>query len=168
MNRLITMAVAITALLVFAVPAMAWTPEECDSWYDQYGKSHEDCKPPETTPPPTTEVPPPPVVEVPPVVPPVVVPPVTEVTTTPETPTVPESTVQQETPDTPKEIAAKGKNKPTPNNSDTLAAAEFQTRQVSTAQAGQLPYTGLPAGLLALAGASMLAAGYTLRRRMVR
>ena len=164
MNRLITMAVAITALLVFAVPAMAWTPQECE----EISYNHPDCKQPTPETPPTettpTPIPPPPT---PPPTPPEV-PPVTEVPTTPETPTVPEITVEQETPDTQQEITAKGKNKPTPNNSDTLPAARFQTRQVSTAQAGQLPYTGLPAGLLALAGASMLAAGYTLRRRMVR
>jgi len=167
MTKYVVTALAVVAL-AFPVSAAAWEPEDCPT-----PMTHPHCVeffPPENLGPETT----PPVVTAP-VAPPVVTPPATppEVVTPPET--VPETTVLEEeaTPEAP----AKDEKVPQKNTggkvevrkapTDTVTRSErlgVPTQVVNATDNVGLPYTGLPAGWLALIGAGLAATGFAARR----
>lgn len=149
---------ALLGLLSFAGPAMAWDYDECV----EVNFDHPDCeqfKPPVETPPVET---PPPVVappEVTPPAPPVETPPLADTTSTPPA----QMTEELKEPPSEKEITFEKKETSKPNYRPGTPAVP-KTQTVSVSDTSTLPYTGLPAGLLALAGLALALGGFAVRR----
>lgn len=153
-------------VLLFAAPAMGWTYDDCV----EVDFNHPDCEqyPPPETPP--EEETPPPVEEKPPVSPPApppitIPPPPAQPPAPPAPPELPPKTPEQppEKPAAPK--IEKGEQGKVERRDTPAPVPQVQTVSTSS-ESGKLPFTGIPAGLLALAGAGLAASGAALRRRV--
>lgn len=170
----IAAALAAVGSLALAAPAMAWDENECEQWYTENGTVHEDCQPP------------PQVEEQPPVAPspsPPPTPPAPSVPASPpQSPAAPEAPPEQppappvQPPEQGREKHGKPKQSPregargkqeqrSPEAGQAQLAATV-TQAPSATAGGTLPYTGVPAGLLALGGGGLASAGAALRRRV--
>lgn len=173
--RRLAIIVGLGAALAVPSTALGWTYEECV----EVDFNHPDCE--QYTPPPEEETPP---VEVPPVVPPVTppaetvvpevtppVPPVPPLIPPPvEVPSVEETAAEEQAeeewtpiPDAPPVKPKSGIGSAAyAESNQAQETAEVSAREVSDT----LPLTGFGAGLVFLAGLSLVAAGAVLRRRV--
>ena len=83
--------------------------------------------------------------------------------TTPEEPTTPGDQGDSDVPQQYTDPLAGQNDDQTPNQQDPAETAPAATGVQSAAAGSQLPSTGAPAGLLAIAGLALLAAGVAMR-----